>query len=75
MPYQKQNLTEEEAAEVLGLSRRTLQMWRYEGKGPVYLKLGGAIRYNRRDLEEYQRDARRQSTAESSAPKAAAAEA
>lgn len=44
-----------EAAAVLGLSPQTLNRWRCEraGKGPRWLKLGGAIRYREADLVAY----------------------
>jgi hypothetical protein len=46
-------LTENEAAELLGLSARTLQAWRTAKCGPPYTKLGRAIRYVRRWLIEW----------------------
>jgi hypothetical protein len=46
--------TEQEAAEFLGVKRRTLQDWRLLQKGPHYLKYdGGSIRYAESDLAEY----------------------
>ena len=46
-------LGEEEAAIVLGLAVQTLRNWRSVRKGPPYLKLGRAIRYDPADLETY----------------------
>ncbi|HAU28676.1 MAG TPA: DNA-binding protein [Rhodospirillaceae bacterium] len=44
-------LTEKEAAQLLGLSIRTLQAWRYRKEGPPFIKMSGrAIRYQRSDL-------------------------
>lgn len=43
-------LTEGEAADFTRLSIRTLQAWRVKGGGPSFAKLGGAVRYRRRDL-------------------------
>lgn len=43
-------MNEAEAAGLLGLSRCTLQSWRYHGRGPDFLRLGRAIRYSRDDL-------------------------
>jgi hypothetical protein len=48
-------LSEYQAAEFLGLSVRTLQAWRVRGGGPRYLKIGRAVRYQRRELVSYQR--------------------
>lgn len=46
-------LTERETAEYLRLSVRTLQKFRFEGRGPAYHKFGKAIRYNMNDLSTY----------------------
>tara|TARA_E500000305_G_scaffold109307_1_gene113936 strand:+ start:2864 stop:3109 length:246 start_codon:yes stop_codon:yes gene_type:complete len=44
-------LNERDAADLLGLSDRTLQKWRVCGGGPVFIKIGGkSVRYQRRDL-------------------------
>ena len=37
------------------LSPRTLERWRWLKKGPVYLKVGGSIRYRLEDIESYER--------------------
>jgi len=42
----ERNLTEIEVAEWLGLSVRTLQGWRVQGKGPAHGKLGRSVRYS-----------------------------
>jgi len=41
------------AAEVFGLHAKTLRRWRWEGKGPAYCKVGGAVRYRPSDLEAF----------------------
>lgn len=47
-------LTEDAAAEYLGLSPTTLARWRSCGdRGPVFRKFGGVVRYARIDLEAY----------------------
>jgi hypothetical protein len=43
-------LVEVRAAELLGLSTRTLQAWRCSCRGPAFVRAGRAIRYRRRDL-------------------------
>ncbi len=43
-------LVEIHAAELLGLSTRTLQAWRSTNRGPAFVRAGRAIRYRRRDL-------------------------
>lgn len=39
----------------LGVSRSTLQSWRYAGRGPRYLKIGRLIRYRNADVETFLR--------------------
>lgn len=46
-------LTEDQAAEVLRVSSRTLQGWRHRGEGPPYVKLGSAVRYRCSDLKDH----------------------
>ena len=46
-------LTETIAAQMLKLQPRTLSRWRFEGKGPAYYKIGGAIRYQLDDLSKF----------------------
>lgn len=43
--------TPKEAADFLRFSSVTLAIWRSEGRGPKYLKMGPSIRYQRGDLE------------------------
>lgn len=62
-------LSPKEAAHLLGCSRKTLEAWRLQGKGPPYLKIGGKLRarvqYRPADLEvwantrEYRRKEKR----------------
>jgi hypothetical protein len=37
------------------ISHRTLERWRWQKQGPVYLRVGGAIRYRLADVEEFER--------------------
>lgn len=46
-------LSEKEVAAILKVSRRTLQQWRYLGKGPPFLKIGLMVRYPRAALEDW----------------------
>jgi Helix-turn-helix domain len=43
-------LTEAQAADLLNLSVRTLQVWRWNDRGPLVVRAGRAVRYRRRDL-------------------------
>jgi len=53
------------AAEYIGVSPKTLEKWRLTGAGPRYAKLGGAVIYDDRDLDEFVRERLRSSTSES----------
>jgi hypothetical protein len=57
-------LTVSQAAERLGLSRRTLDNWRADGGGPAFLKYGSRVVYDINDLEKFTAAAKRQSTTE-----------
>ena len=44
-------LSESEAAKYLGISKKTLQRWRFDHKGPAYAKLNNKlIRYHVRTI-------------------------
>jgi hypothetical protein len=43
-------LREEDAADLLSLSVRTLQSWRIRRAGPPFVQVGRSVRYRRRDL-------------------------
>ena len=57
-------INETEAAMCLGLSPTTLRRWRWAGKGPSFLKIGGAVRYDLSQLEAFIEAARRDSTSD-----------
>lgn len=46
-------MNEREAAEYLGLQAKTLQRWRWRGDGPIWHKIGGAVRYRQADLDAF----------------------
>lgn len=54
--YEDRRLTVEEAAQVLCVSVKTLEAWRRLGKGPMFVKLGRAVRYTMRDLDQFTRE-------------------
>ena len=37
-----------------GISERTLEQWRWQGKGPRYLKIGARVVYRLSDVEAYE---------------------
>ena len=49
----REPLTEVEAAARLGLKVATLRAWRHQGRGPVFVRLGRAIRYLRTDIDDF----------------------
>ncbi|MCE3232464.1 MAG: Helix-turn-helix domain protein [Rickettsiaceae bacterium] len=46
------------------VSGRTLERWRWLGRGPKYLKIGGRVVYRLEDIEAYEQEQRRSSTSE-----------
>lgn len=52
-------LTPEELAQRWSVSVKTLTKWRYEGSGPLWLKIGGQARYRLADVLQYEREAER----------------
>lgn len=40
------------------MSQRTLERWRWQGIGPVYLKLGMRVVYRLDDIEAFERQGR-----------------
>jgi excisionase family DNA binding protein len=56
-------LDEEKLAEWLMLPVGTLANWRYQGRGPRFVKVGRHVRYRRSDVESWLEGNARQSTA------------
>lgn len=55
MSSQKIYYNREKCAERLGgISVKTLDTWRYKGKGPDFHKFGNAIRYSEEDIIKYE---------------------
>lgn len=46
-------LTSEQAAEYLGVKHRLMEYWRWRNSGPVFIRVGGRIRYKLDDLEAF----------------------
>jgi len=62
-----QHLNQTELAERWRLSEGSLERWRCEGIGPVYLKIKGRVVYREVDIEDFERQCLRNSTASSTA--------
>ena len=60
MSYKNNNLS----AEYLGISPRTLERWRLEGKGPTFHKFGRRVMYAESDLASWADDQKRSSTSD-----------
>ena len=60
-------LNETEVSDITGLSVRTLQAWRIQGRGPLFCKLGRAVRYRRKDLQTWMDTQTSQSTTQADA--------
>ncbi|MTH96128.1 helix-turn-helix domain-containing protein [Roseibium sp. RKSG952] len=50
---QNKALDENETAQYLGVSVRSVQAWRGRGGGPVFVKFGRAVRYMPEDLDAW----------------------
>lgn len=48
------HLTQTHLAKRWSVSEGTLERWRTEGIGPIFLKLKGQVRYRIRDVEQYE---------------------
>ena len=59
-------LTVVQAATYLGLAVSTLNKWRCHGGGPVFIKLGRAVRYRQEDLDQFVMDGRATMTSDPS---------
>lgn len=60
-------LTTMEAADYLRIEKRTLENWRTSGRGPVFVRIGGAVRYRTVALERFISAGERASTAKARA--------
>ena len=46
-------LNEKQTAELLGVSVAALRKWRFQRRGPAYIKLGKLVRYRREDVDQW----------------------
>ena len=59
-----QHLNQRQLADRWDVSEATLERWRSEGIGPVFLKLQGRVLYRLEDVEAFESDSLRKSTSE-----------
>jgi|AntRauTorcE11897_2_1112592.scaffolds.fasta_scaffold48946_2 predicted site-specific integrase-resolvase len=45
--------TSNKTAEILCVSEMTLRKWRWEGKGPKFVKIGRKVAYREEDIKAY----------------------
>jgi predicted DNA-binding transcriptional regulator AlpA len=46
-------VTDRQVAELLAVSVRTVQSWRFMNQGPKFIKVGRAVRYRPEDVSNY----------------------
>ena len=49
-------ISQNELAQRWQVSEATLERWRFQRKGPQFLRLGGQVRYRLVDVESYERE-------------------
>lgn len=59
------HLNPHKLAQRWGMKAATLERWRIEGLGPVFLKLGSRVMYRLEDVETYEKHCMRESTSAS----------
>jgi predicted DNA-binding transcriptional regulator AlpA len=65
-PEARRVLNENELAQRWGISTKTLQRWRSEGRGPKYLKLSKRVSYPLESVLDFEHSALHASTSERS---------
>ena len=58
------HLNQRQLADRWDVSEATMERWRSEGIGPVFLKLQGRVLYRIEDIETYETECLRKSTSE-----------
>ncbi|MEO1610263.1 MAG: helix-turn-helix domain-containing protein [Pseudomonadota bacterium] len=61
---QPKYLNQTELAKRWKISPRTLERRRWSGEGPCFIKIGGRVLYRMEDIEAYEREHTRMSTAD-----------
>lgn len=57
-------ITPETLAERWNITKTTLSQWRWNGRGPKYLKLGRRVMYRIQDVEEFEEQKVRRDTSQ-----------
>jgi predicted DNA-binding transcriptional regulator AlpA len=46
-------LTERQASDYMAVTVAALRKWRWQGRGPIHLKIGRLVRYRPEDIEQW----------------------
>ena len=57
-------ISELQLAELIGIKAPTLRKWRWEGKGPIFIKMGHRVMYSMEDVMLYIESQKRISTSD-----------
>ena len=57
-------MTQTQLAERWQVAESTLERWRSEGVGPIYMKILGRVRYHLSDITDFEEDSLRGSTSQ-----------
>ncbi len=60
-------LEPEQLADLLKISQSNLAKWRLYGGGPIFIKIGKNIRYDRADVEAWVAERKRRTTSDKAA--------
>ena len=60
------HMNQDDLAERWNISPRTLERWRWVGQGPRYIKIGGRVVYRLEEVEAFEAQQTRASTAQTS---------
>lgn len=63
-------ITNDTTAARMNISHRTLPVWRVQGRGPRFIKIGKLVRYDEADVDAWLEANTRTSTSATSAPQA-----
>lgn len=66
------HLNQRELADRWDVCEGTLERWRSDGIGPVFMKIQGRVLYRTEDIEAFESDSLRQSTSERTSSSAGA---
>jgi predicted DNA-binding transcriptional regulator AlpA len=57
-------LTTDKAAEYIGVTKKTMEWWRFTGAGPDFVKMSRLVRYRKKDIDAWVEARIRKSTSD-----------